>query len=91
MAASDIPGLKRRMELAAAAGDFETAAALRDALQAAKSAAEAGSATRLRRQVPGAMGLGTDQPALRPPDGWTRPKKPDLLTSKTRPRRGGRK
>ena len=35
------------------------------------------------------MGLGTDQQVLAPPKDWKRPKKPDLLTSNIKPRRGG--
>ena len=76
----DIADLRRRMAEAAAADDFETAARLRDELN---------SLTGLRRQVPGRMGLGTDQAVYKPPSGWTPPKKPDLMTSGHKP--GGRK
>ena len=48
-------------------------------------------ASRLRRQVPGRMGLGTDQPAYIPPKGWKPPKKPDLMTANVKPRGGRRK
>lgn len=76
----DIAELRRRMAEAAAADDFETAARLRDELN---------GLTGLRRQVPGRMGLGTDQAIYTPPAGWTPPKKPDLMTSGHKP--GGRK
>jgi hypothetical protein len=75
-----IADLRRRMAEAAAADDFETAARLRDELN---------SLSGLRRQVPGRMGLGTDQAVYRPPEGWTPPKKPDPMTSGHKP--GGRK
>jgi len=76
----EIAELRRRMAEAAAADDFETAARLRDALNAL---------TGLRRQVPGRMGLGTDQAVYTPPPGWTPPKKPDPMTSGHKS--GGRK
>ena len=76
------------MTAAAEAGDFETAATLRDELRAVEAAVEAGSG--LRRQAEGAMGLGTDQPTYKRPQGWTPPKRPDPLTTGVRPRRGGR-
>lgn len=79
--------LERRMAEAVAAEDFETAARLRDRIAALDAA---GEASLFRRQTPGRMGLGTDQQVLQPPKGWTAPKKPDPMTSNTRPRRGGR-
>ena len=88
MAAIDSEGLKARMAAAAEAGDYETAAALRDELRALNAAGEADS--RLRRQAEGAMGLGTDVPAHKPPKGWTPPKRPNPLTTGLKPRRGGR-
>lgn len=84
MAAIDPEGLKRRMRLAAEAGDYETAALLRDELRAI----EAGVG--LRRQREGAMGLGTDQPTPARPPGWTPPRRPGPMTAGTKPRRGGR-
>jgi hypothetical protein len=47
-------------------------------------------ASKLRRQEPGKMGLGASEQEMRPPAGWTPPKKPDLMTTNTKPRRGGR-
>ena len=88
MAAIDVAGLRTRMTAAAEAGDFETAATLRDELRALEAAG--GAESRLRRQAEGAMGLGTDVPAHARPEGWTPPKKPDLMTTSRRPRRGGR-
>lgn len=45
----------------------------------------------LRRQVPGKMGLGTSDQKFKPPPGWTPPKKPDPMTTNSKPRRGGRR
>jgi hypothetical protein len=87
MSDDDIEALERRMAEAVAAEDFETAARLRDRIAALKGRA---SESLFRRQVPGRMGLGTDQQVMAPPKAWKRPKKPDLLTSNIKPRRGGR-
>ena len=46
--------------------------------------------SRLRPQIPGKMGLGTSEQRVKPPEGWTPPKKPDPMTSNTKPRRGPR-
>ncbi len=75
--------LTRQMAEAAAAEDFERAAALRNELEALK-----GSAL-VRKPPPGEMGLGTHIPVAAPPKGWKRPKKPDPMTTNVRPR-GGR-
>ena len=73
------------MAEAVAAEDFEAAARLRDRIAALK----AGDAESMfHRQTPGRMGLGTDQQVMAPPKGWKPPKKPDLMTSNTKPRRG---
>ena len=87
MSDDDIEALERRMAEAVAAEDFETAARLRDRIAALEG--KAGESL-FRRQVPGRMGLGTDQQVMAPPKAWKRPKKPDLLTSNIKPRRGGR-
>jgi hypothetical protein len=87
MSDEDIEALERRMAEAVAAEDFEAAARLPDRIAALKPA---GGESLFRRQVPGRMGLGTDQQVLAPPKGWKRPQKPDLLTSNIKPRRGGR-
>ena len=87
MSDDDIEALERRMAEAVAAEDYEAAARLRDRIAALK-AKDCG--TMFRRQTPGRMGLGTDQQVMAPPKGWKPPKKPDLMTSNTKPRRGGR-
>ncbi len=63
------------MRSAAAAGDFERAARLRDALRALDI-----DPSEIHAQVPGAMGIGTQHPKPEPPAGWRRPKKPDPMT-----------
>ncbi|KQM67885.1 excinuclease ABC subunit B [Sphingomonas sp. Leaf17] len=88
----DIETLRRRMEAAAAALDFETAKGLRDQISlltgAGDDAVPADTAG-LTRQQPGAMGLGTSQQRMTPPPGWTPPKKPDPMTRGRGRRRGG--
>ena len=83
--ADDIAELERRMAEAVAADDFETAARLRDQITALKGS---GKGSLFHRQTPGRMGLGTDQQVMAPPKGWKPPKKPDPMTSNTKPRRG---
>ena len=103
MSADDIAALERRMAEAVAAEDFEAAARLRDRIAAlrAQGASQGGAQdpaqdptkqneSLFHRQVPGRMGLGTDQQVFAPPKGWKPPKKPDLFTSNTKPRRNGR-
>ncbi|MEC3909189.1 UvrB/UvrC motif-containing protein [Sphingobium sp. CR2-8] len=91
----DLEALRLSMEDAANRGDFETAAALRDRISLLRGAS-AGTRSAdfdpsgLERQTPGAMGLGTSQQRVSPPAGWTRPKKPDPMTT-GRSRRGGRR
>lgn len=89
-----IADLHARLALAVAQEDFELAAALRDELLGAsgRPADRKGSAqavSKIRRQRPGAMGLGTDQQVFKPPEGWTPPQKPDLKTRSVK--RGGRR
>ena len=67
------------------AEDFEAAARLRDQISMLKAR---DAESMFRRQTPGRMGLGTDQQVLAPPKGWKPPKKPDLMTSNIKPRRG---
>jgi hypothetical protein len=71
------------MATAIAREDFERAALLRDQIKTLSSGTE------FKRQVPGRMGLGTDQQAHRPPPGWVPPAKPDPMTSGHR--KGGRR
>ena len=68
--------LKTQMLAAAAAGDFERAARLRDDLRALEF-----DASEIHAQVPGAMGIGTQHPRPEAPQGWKPPKKPDPMTS----------
>ncbi|TPG39023.1 excinuclease ABC subunit B [Sphingomonas koreensis] len=93
---NDIADLQARMDAAAAALDFEEARRLRDriALLRQGAGAEAIAAVEagdLLRQQPGAMGLGTSQQRMTPPDGWTKPAKPDPMTRGRGTPRGRRK
>jgi hypothetical protein len=77
--------LRRAMAEAVAVEDYEAAARLRDEIAAL------GAGPRVTRPEPGErMGLGTDVPARKPPEGWTPPKRPDPLTTGTK-RRGRRR
>jgi UvrB/uvrC motif len=84
-----IAELAREMATAAAADDFERAAALRDEIAALKGEAKLSDAPLVRQPPPGQMGLGTHVPVAAPPKGWRPPRKPDPLTRNTRP--GGRR
>ena len=80
-----IETLQERMDAAAKALDFEEARRLRDRINllrggASPSDAEQADASGIRRQRPGAMGLGTSQQRIVPPAGWKPPPKPDLMT-----------
>ena len=91
---SELDRLIEEMNAAAAALDFETARALRDRIALLKGGAdrdeaEAADTAGLERQQPGAMGLGTSQQRVTPPQGWTPPPRPDPMTS-GRSRRKGR-
>lgn len=91
---SMLEDLRRRMEAAAEAMDFELAGRLRDEISILRgqSGEDAGPVdpAGLRRQQPGAMGLGTSQQRMTPPPGWTPPPKPDLMT-RGRPRARGKR
>ncbi|HYI40371.1 MAG TPA: UvrB/UvrC motif-containing protein [Allosphingosinicella sp.] len=81
----EIGDLRLRMEQAAAAMDFEEARRLRDQIAlirggASRQEAESADSSGLTRQRPGAMGLGTSQQRVKPPDGWAPPPKPDPMT-----------
>ena len=83
---TELEDLRLRMEAAAAAMDFEEASRLRDQLSLLRGQPEAAPAeeidtSRLRRQQPGAMGLGTSEQRMVPPSGWKPPQRPDPLTS----------
>ena len=81
----EIEEVRRLMEEAAERMDFEEAGRLRDRLNlmrggASAEEAEAADTSRLIRQQPGGMGLGTSQSRMSAPAGWKPPPKPDLLT-----------
>ena len=78
-----IEDLQRRMREAAEAGDFETAALLRDAIARIRS-----GESKLVEQTPGKMGLGSSQERYTG-SGKPLPKKPDPMTPGHKP--GGRR
>jgi hypothetical protein len=82
----DLAVLKQFLADAVLAEDYEMAATLRDRI----AALEPKTPSKLRRQEPGKMGLGTSDQKFRPPEGWKPPKRPDMMTTNTKPRRGGR-
>ncbi len=77
---ADEKPLEVQLAEAAAAGDYELAARLRDRMAAQGS--------KLRPQVPGKMGLGTSDQKMKPKPGWVPPKKPDPMTANTKRRKG---
>jgi hypothetical protein len=82
----DLDRLQARMAQAVAALDFEEASRLRDRIAlirggASIEEAEGADTTGLKRQQPGAMGLGTSQQKVTPPPGWKPPPRPDPMTS----------
>ncbi|HEY2658359.1 MAG TPA: UvrB/UvrC motif-containing protein [Caulobacteraceae bacterium] len=82
--------LRQRMEAAAAALDFEEAGRLRDLISLWRGRPESEpraevDTSRLTRQTPGKMGLGTSDQVMTPPPGWTPPTKPDPMTAGHRP------
>jgi hypothetical protein len=77
--------LRLKMEAAAEAMDFEEAARLRDEYSLLRGAPDVEATgeidtSRLKRQQPGAMGLGTSEQVMKPPPGWKPPPKPDPMT-----------
>jgi hypothetical protein len=82
--------LRLDMEAASQAGDFEEAARLRDRLSLLRDQPDAAPSididtSRLKRQEPGKMGLGTSDQVMKPPPGWKPPPRPDNLTTNSRP------
>lgn len=75
-----VEALRLEMEAAAAALDFETAGRLRDRISLLRNGGEDVDPAGLERQRPGAMGLGTSQSRVVPPEGWVKPVKPDPMT-----------
>lgn len=84
---AEIAELERAMREAAERNDFEAAAALRNQLlvlrHADGAAADDADYAGLKRQQPGAMGIGTQHPRPARPAGWTPPKKPGPMTANT--------
>ncbi|GLR48371.1 UvrB/UvrC motif-containing protein [Sphingomonas astaxanthinifaciens] len=81
-----IESLRQRMERAALELDFEEAKRCRDRIALLRGRATADEAEQadlegIERQKPGAMGLGTSQQRVAPPPGWTKPAKPDPMTT----------
>ena len=87
-----IDDLRRQMEAAAHALDFEEAKRLRDRIGLMRGGADSEDVRNidtsdLARQQPGSMGLGTSQQRITPPPDWTPPSKPDPMTrGRSRPR-----
>ena len=89
----ELENLRRRMEAAVAALDFEEGARLRDQISLLRGNLDVSTnqdfdTSRLRRQTPGRMGLGTSEQAVSPPPGWKPPKPPDPMTKGHKPGRG---
>ena len=85
-----LDSLRQRMEAAAAALDFEEAGRLRDLISLWRGRRDDETqmevdTSRLKRQVPGQMGLGTSEQVVTPPPGWTPPKRPDPMTAGHKP------
>jgi hypothetical protein len=87
MSEPTIAELQAAMSAAIEAEAFERAAELRAEI-VRRGGEVLGS--KIRRQVPGAMGLGSDQQVYAPPKGWKPPPRPEPLTS-NQGRRGGRR
>ena len=83
--------IERAMATAAARDDFEEAARLRNRLFVARQAgsdgdgdaAEEADFAGIRRQQPGAMGIGSQRPVPAKPPGWKPPAKPSPMTRNT--------
>ena len=80
-----IVALTEKMQRAAEAEDFETAARLRNEIAALKG--EGGGSPLVRQPPPGEMGLGTHVPVTARPPGWRPPRKPDPMTRNVRARK----
>ncbi len=85
--------LETEMNEAAAAFDFERAAALRDAIARLRARRATPRHSRRGGQCrvltvgsgpPGQIGLGSNAPVRKPPRGWDEAKKPDPMTRATR-------
>ncbi|CAN5346848.1 hypothetical protein BH09PSE4_BH09PSE4_13350 [soil metagenome] len=92
---TDLSAIEQAMAEAAAREDFEEAARLRNQLFVARAgggSAESEDAdfAGVRRQQPGAMGIGSQHPVPARPADWRPPKKPDPGTANRSRRRGAR-
>lgn len=81
----ELERLQAAMDAAAAVEDYELARHYRDQIAlirggATPEDAAAADTSGLKRQRPGAMGLGTSQQKMTPPKGWKPPRKPDPMT-----------
>jgi hypothetical protein len=84
--------LEKQMAEAAERLDFEEAARFRneiatlrgDGRQPQGQAGTGGGSDLVRQPPPGAMGLGSHVPVVKPPKGWRKPKKPDPMTARIR-------
>jgi hypothetical protein len=87
--------LRRRMAAAVEALDFEEASRIRDKISLLRSRQSVATdqeidTSRLRRQAPGEMGLGTSDQTMTPPPGWAPPKRPDPMTTARRQAKRGK-
>ncbi len=83
---ADLEDLRLRMEAAAAAMDLEEAGRLRDRLSLLSGQPDEASqadfdTSRLTRQRPGAMGLGSSDQKMIPPADWQPPARPSPMTT----------
>ena len=81
-----LANLTQQMDDAARNLDFELARKLRDQIILIRGGADVAEAEdantiELTRQKAGAMGLGTSQARMTPPENWTKPQRPDPMTS----------
>ncbi len=77
--------LEKQMQAAVEAENFEEAARLRDRISEMRGEAEPGL---VRKPPPDQIGMGSGMPVVARPKDWRPPRKPDPLTSRTKPRRG---
>ena len=80
-----LASLTAQMDEAARNLDFELARKLRDRISLIRGGAliteaEFANTDQLTRQKPGAMGLGTSQARVTPPENWIKPQRPDPMT-----------
>jgi len=79
----DFSAIEKAMYEAAAREDFAAAANLRNRLMIARQTGSdpgEGDYSGIARPAPGKMGLGSQTPGRRAPEGWKKPEKPDPMT-----------